>query len=142
LTSRFYARKLLKYFRNYVIERKLKDMMALPEQDKSILVGAILISQWVQTEQEQMISLPAVELQLESITKRVTQLLADKNTSSTFTAKEVLDCINTVLYHEMGFKVMKSDYSFEYVFIDKVFNLLCKLYSGHCRLKCFIICCA
>jgi hypothetical protein len=52
-------------------------MMALPEQDKSILVGAILISQWVQTEQEQMISLPAVELQLESITKRVTQLLAD-----------------------------------------------------------------
>ena len=95
--------------------------MALPEQDKSILVGAILISQWVQTEQEHMISLPAVELQLEGITKRVKQLLADKNTSSTFTTKEVLDCINTVLYCEMGFKVMQSDYSFEYVFIDKVF---------------------
>ena len=121
MTSRFYARKLLKYFRNYVIERKLKDMMALPEQGKSILVGAILISQWVQTEQEHMISLPAVELQLEGITKRVKQLLADKNTSSTFTTKEVLDCINTVLYREMGFKVMQSDYSFEYVFIDKVF---------------------
>jgi hypothetical protein len=115
----------LKEFRNHVIEKKLKDVMASPEQ-KSILDGAVLISQWVQTEQEHMINLPEVELKLEGITKHVKKLLAEKhkNISNTFTAIEVLGCINTVLYHEMGFKVMQSGYSFDYVFIDKVFNLL------------------
>jgi hypothetical protein len=110
---------MLRYFRSCVIEKKLKHLMALPESQKSILEGAVLISQWVQTEQEHLISLIEVELKLEDITKCVKQHLAEK--SDTFTAKETLECINKVLYREMEFKVMQSDYSFEYFFIDKVF---------------------
>lgn len=121
LTARFYARKMLRYFRSHVIEKKLKNLMALPEPQKSILDGAVLISQWIQTEQEHMISLTEVEQKLEDITKCVKQLLDKK--SDTFTAEEVLKCINKILYHEMKFKVIHSDYSFEYIFIDKVFNL-------------------
>jgi hypothetical protein len=82
-------------------------------------IPEIHISQWVQTEQEHLISLIEVELKLEGITKCVKQHLAEK--SDTFTAKEILECINKVLYREMEFKVMQSDYSFEYFFIDKVF---------------------
>ncbi|XP_046446006.1 F-box only protein 21-like isoform X1 [Daphnia pulex] len=118
LTTRFYARKMLRYFRSCVIEKKLKHLMDLPESQKSILEGAVLISQWVQTEQEHLISLIEVELKLEDITKCVKQHLVEK--SDTFTAKEILECINKVLYREMEFKVMQSDYSFEYFFIDKV----------------------
>ncbi|KAI9566051.1 hypothetical protein GHT06_009851 [Daphnia sinensis] len=126
MTSRFYACKVLKSLRYQSIEKKLQELMGLPESKTSLLEGAVLICQWTQVEEANLISLSNVMQKLNEISSRVKELLLDKYNIAdplnvtTGTAKKILHCINQVLYDEMGFRVMQSNYTLENVFIDKV----------------------
>ncbi|KAK4019144.1 hypothetical protein OUZ56_001174 [Daphnia magna] len=126
MTSRFYARKVLKSLRYQRIEKKLQELMDLPESKTSILEGAVLICQWAQAEEANPISLSNVRQKLREISNQVKEILvgkyniADPPNVTPSTARKVLHCINQVLYDEMGFKVMQSNYTLENVFIDKV----------------------
>ncbi|XP_057369865.1 F-box only protein 21-like [Daphnia carinata] len=126
MTSRFYARKVLKSLRYQKIEKKLGELMGLPESKTSLLEGAVLICQWAQAEEANPISLSNVKQRLSEISNQVKELLVDRHNIAdplnitTGTAEKVLHCINEVLYEEMRFKVMQSNHTLENVFIDKV----------------------
>lgn len=121
-TSKYYAKKVLRYLRSRRIERKWVDLISLPESQKSLLEGAVLISQWGQMEQEHLTNLSEVKEILDGIAARVTQLVGEKkNADDPKTIRKVLTCINQVLYGEIGFHGNKEDYyAHENSYIDKV----------------------
>ncbi len=124
MTSKYYAQKVLKYLRSHKIERKLQELMRLPESEKSLLEGAVLISQWGQIELQHLTSLSEIGRMLDSICQRVMQLVGENKSTDPEdprTTRKVLTCINQVLYSEMGFHGNTEDYyAHENSYIDKV----------------------
>lgn len=129
LTSRFYANQALGYVRRCRIQTMWQNFKAKPESEKSLLEGAMLISQWGQIDQEHLTSLSEVETILESIAQRVRQLADMKRdaidaktaTDDPRTVRKILNCLNQVLYDEMGFQGNKEDYyAHDNSYIDKV----------------------
>lgn len=129
MTSRFYANQALGYVRRCRIQTMWQNFKAKPESEKSLLEGAMLISQWGQIDQEHLTSLSEVETILESIAQRVRQLADMKRdaidaktaTDDPRTVRKILNCLNQVLYDEMGFQGNKEDYyAHDNSYIDKV----------------------
>jgi F-box protein 21 len=99
--------------------------MARPNSEKSLLQGAVLISQWGQMELEHLTSMQEVEKILDTIADRVRQLVHSKKIASDVdnpkTVRQILNCVNQVLYAEMGFKGNTENYyAHENSYIDKV----------------------
>ena len=125
LTCKYYAQKVLRYIRSRRIESEWQELMRQPEPQKSLLEGAVLISQWGQIEQQHLTSLSEVDKILDNMRQRVVELLGENK--SIFDAEDpravrkVLNCINLVLYGEMGFHGNTEDYyAPENSYIDKV----------------------
>ena len=103
-------------------------LMARPNSEKSLLEGAVLISQWGQMELEHLTSMQEVEKILDTIADRVRQLVHLKkialDVDNSKTVRQILNCVNQVLYDEMGFKGNTENYyAHENSYIDKV-NLI------------------
>ena len=127
LTAKFYAKKVLRYLRRRRIESKWQELMRLPEQQKSLLEGAVLISQWGQIEQQHLTSLSDVCDILDKMSQRVMDLLGEDQTifdaEDPRTVRKVRTCINQVLYVEMGFYGGSDDFH-ENWYIDKVNKII------------------
>jgi F-box protein 21 len=102
-----------------------QNFMARPSSEKSLLEGAVLISQWGQMELESFTSLQEVQQTLDNVVDRVKQLVHSKTISAHVddprTVRQILDCVNQVLYDEMGFQG-NTDYYFAHQnsYIDRV----------------------
>lgn len=125
MTSKYYARKVLQYLRCKKIQDMFLSLMARPNSEKSLLEGAVLISQWGQMELEHLTSMQEVEKILDTIADRVRQLVHSKKIASDVdnpkTVRQILNCVNQVLYAEMGFKGNTENYyAHENSYIDKV----------------------
>lgn len=99
--------------------------MTRANSEKSLLEGAVLISQWGQIEQEHLTSLQEVEQILDNIALRVRELVHMNNivldTDNRRTVRQILNCVNQVLYDEMGFRGNTENYyAHENSYIDKV----------------------
>ena len=102
--------------------------MKLPESQKSLLAGAVLISQWGQMEQEHLPCFSEVDQIIENISQRVMYLVGDKKnvfegrTEDPRYIKLILNYINQVLYGEIGLKGNQEDYyNPENSYIEKVY---------------------
>lgn len=96
------------------MEKQWQELMSLPESQKSLLAGAVLISQWGQMEQNHLTTLSEVESIIDSIAQRVIQVAGEKRsetrTEDPRQVRMMLNCLNQVLYEEMGFQGNKEDY--------------------------------
>lgn len=122
---------MLRYLRSCRLERQWHELNALPESQKSLLAGAVLISQWGQMEQNHLTSLHEVESIIDSIAQRVMQVIAEKRTPSEVQTGDprhvrmILNCLNQVLYEEMGFQGNKEDYyAPENSYVERVISYL------------------
>jgi len=105
------------------LENKMIQLMKSPSNQISLVKGALLISQWGQVE-EKCVSSNQVFYILEGITNRVREIVHMK-TESTDTpyAFSIIEAIQRVLYHDMGFTVNECDYGpFDNYFIEKVIH--------------------
>lgn len=111
------------------MEKQWQELMALPTEQKSLLAGAVLISQWGQMEQKHLTSLSEIESIIDSIANRVRQVVGEKRSTSEVRSEDprhvrmMLNCLNQVLYDEMGFQGNKEDYyAPENSYIDRVIS--------------------
>ena len=123
LTIKYYARKILVHLRTSRIEKQWQSLSILPGSKKSLLEGALLVSQWSHVEHEQVTSLSEIEDTIDTISNLVRQLV-DNISSALETRSDMGDhtieprsvrltlyCIKEVLYDEelMGFAEMDKD---------------------------------
>ncbi|XP_046447030.1 F-box only protein 21-like isoform X1 [Daphnia pulex] len=134
LTIKYYAKKVLVHLRTCRLEKKWRSFLTLPVSKKSLLEGALLVSQWGQVGHEHNKSLSEIEDIIDNISDKVRQLVDAKNSTGEAcsdmddqltelkTVRIRLDCIKTVLYDEMGFTEMDEDdtCNFNNVYVDKV----------------------
>jgi F-box protein 21 len=124
LTWKYYATKVLLHLRKKGLENKMIQLMKSPSNQISLVKGALLISQWGQLEKEKYVTSNQVFNILEGITNRVREIVQMKDESADTTyAFSVIEAIQRVLYHDMGFIVDECDYGpFNNHFIEKVIN--------------------
>ncbi len=127
------------HLRTCRLEKKWHSFLTLPVSEKSLLQGALLVSQWGQVEHEHKKSLSEIEDIIDNISNQVRQLVdgkistgeacsdMDDQLTELKTVRITLDCIKTVLYDEMGFTEMdKVDIcNFNNVYVDKVSSISC-----------------
>ncbi len=116
---------MLQYLRSQRIQNMWLNLMTRPNSEKSLLEGAVLIAQWGQIEQEHLTSLQEVEQIMDNIVLRARQLVHINSIvldpENRRTVRQVLNCVNQVLYEEMGFKGNTENYyAHENSYIDKV----------------------
>ncbi|KZS06840.1 Uncharacterized protein APZ42_029351 [Daphnia magna] len=116
LTTQYYARDLLTKVKSRLIERKLQDLMAQPESQKSLIDGAVLISQWFEMGKLKQTNLGDIRQVIEDLTERVRKLTNStvysaeclfptaKACDSFEKAKEILDLIHLVMFRDIGFE--------------------------------------
>ena len=126
LTAKFYAKKVLRYVRSRIIESKCQALMRQPQ--KSLLEGAVLISQWGQIDQQHLTSLKDVGEILDKMSQRVMGLLGENkiifDAENPRIVRKVLNCINQVLYGDvMGFRGNTEEFH-ENWYIDKVNTII------------------
>nr|CAH0101407.1 unnamed protein product [Daphnia galeata] len=106
LTTKFYAEKFLEHVRIHATQRRW-------QQIESLMHGAVLISQWGLMEEQHLTTYGFVDQILANIADRAQQIVdaeedlnnPDASTNKMpKTAKEILNCINQVLYRELGFQ--------------------------------------
>jgi hypothetical protein len=135
-TTKFYAEKFLEHVRIHATQRRWR-------QVESLMHGAVLISQWGLMEEQHLTTYGFVDQILANIADRAQQIVdaeEDLNNPDTSTnkmpktAKEILNCINQVLYRELGFQkyiLHKNSTNFTTVVfcIEKVFliHLFCSI---------------
>ena len=138
MTSRFFAKKALRYFRCHRLEKDWEEYLNLPLAEQSLLKGAVFISHWGQIESDNWVTVQEVESEIDSIAETVARavhamhgtgvLTPDpRNSKRWFTdpenppsARKVLSCINHVLYDQLGFRGSQNYYHCHNSFIEKV----------------------
>lgn len=104
ITLKYFAKEVLRHFRMYKIVREWK-------QEKSLLHGVVLLSQWFNVEQKHLTDFCEIDHIIQKIADHVQQQhliedintrTADKNDNfSTTQNRKKLNIINKVLFEEM-----------------------------------------
>lgn len=111
--------------------------MSLPEDEKSLLAGSVMVSQWAQMEENHTVSLSEVQNFIGQVAERVIQLITrtrgsvEARTDDPRCVRMMLNCINQVLYEDLGFQGNMEDYyAPENSYIEKVFSFSFLLISS------------
>ncbi|XP_074644009.1 F-box only protein 21-like [Tubulanus polymorphus] len=138
LTEKYYAAKVLQFFETKRLKGKWRELLGLPCNQQSLEKGAIFIAQWCQT--WNYISEMGICEELDVIASQVKATVNQRHSShplvqltlpcfselnadywSVGQSRQILDCLNLVLYTELGFYGNEEDYyDMKNSFIDKV----------------------
>ncbi|XP_077996459.1 F-box only protein 21-like [Glandiceps talaboti] len=133
LTKKYYTEKVLRFVQHYQLSNEWKAFMSLPEDVHSLEKGAILLAQWCQT---------SLDIKEENIHRQIDHLaelvlvaignrypdhpLCNKHVPcqvelKAIQTKEVIQCLNTVLFFQEGYSGNEQDYYDKLnSYIDKV----------------------
>lgn len=112
LTFTHYARHLYTKVRMCLLEKKWLNFMRQPESKKSLLEGALLVSEWINMDFREIHSSSDSELMIDWIVDRVKFLLGETRNYSFQgedvqpTEREILTTISRVLFHDEEMKML------------------------------------
>ncbi|XP_046458582.1 F-box only protein 21-like [Daphnia pulex] len=112
LTFTYYARHLYTKVRMCLLEKKWLNFMRQPESKKSLLEGALLVSEWINMDFREIHSSSDSDLMIDWIVDRVKFLLGETRNYSFQgadvqpTEREILTTISRVLFHEEEMKML------------------------------------